>query len=103
PDPVLQLLRDARGHLVYREGADRAQEILQPLLAELFVDRIQGLGDAVGEDNQDVAGVERERAFLVASLREHTDNRAAGGKFFHRRITAGAQEIGRIVARIYIA
>src|ERR1035438_2509371 len=51
-DPVLQLLGDAGGHLFYGKRAYHAQKILQPVLAELFVARIQRLGDAVAEDDR---------------------------------------------------
>src|ERR1039457_185746 len=101
-DPVFQLRGDADGHFFHWESGYLAEEGFQTVFPELFVCRIQRLRDAIAEYDQHIARVQCQRAFLITCLWEHADDGAACSKFFHRRIPAGAQKVGRIVAGIDI-
>ena len=54
-----------------------AEDLVEPLDAELDAAGVHGLGDAVGVERQDVAGLERRVVWSYSSLVEEAQRRAA--------------------------
>src|SRR5690348_3335344 len=72
-DPVFHLGGNPRADRVGRKVSGLTEQLLQSLLAELFVLRVVRFGDAVGEGEEDVSGAQLDRRFLVVHVREHAD------------------------------
>ena len=53
---------DARDHFSRGEPRDGLQKLTQRVLAPLFAGRVHGFADAVGEADEDVAGLDGENA-----------------------------------------
>ena len=54
-----------------------AQDLVEPIDAELGAAVVHGLGDAVGVEGQDVAGLERQGRLVVLEVVEQAQRRAA--------------------------
>ena len=50
----------------------------QPLLAKLLAGRIERFGDAIAEDREQIARLERKRLLLVDRLREQPQDQSSG-------------------------
>ena len=81
-----------------RTVAHGRDQFRQPVVAEILIGGISGLGHAVAEQHQDVALLHLLVRFLVCRHRKDSENHAAAGELV--QAARGAHQQWRIVARV---
>lgn len=91
----VDFVHDGGEQIVGREGAVAAQGGGEALFAKLFVRGVEGLGDAVSVEGENVSGRKLDFAYVAIPALESANN-SGGGFEARKRIVAPQEQCGKM-------
>ncbi len=78
----VRLFEDTVGDAIGRRGLALVDDLHDPAMAEEFARGVLRVDDAVGIEDDDVAGIEYERAFVIGRFLENSDGKSRQRNLF---------------------